>query len=396
MSILPCKDKSGKPIRKDGLTKYRVRVSYTATNPDGTSSYKQLERTAYGKPQAQQLEADLTQQAQQLESTPTDIPATFSDLVDAYFASVSSGKVLRQSTIDKKKQVFSHHITSFFGHYPLSQITSHVIYAWIDHINAKTVSGGTKGLSVKMRRNIFADLKSVISFAIKRGWLSTNPLQFIDNFKDSESIPSAHQAPQYYTSTQFDVFVDGLRSVRTGSSLLRYLTLFIILFYTGARKGEANALRWDDYDENAGTLYIRRSVNMKSKGGYTVSVPKNASSFRKIKICRQIRTVLSDQFSYQKQDPAWSSDWYICGGPDPIPDTSIEKANSDAASAAGLPHIRIHDFRHSHASLLINRGVLPKAIAKRLGHSTVDEVLNRYGHLYPEQEDTIISILDSL
>lgn len=396
MSITIIKDKSGRPIKKDGLTKYRVRVNYTVALPDGNSDYRRIERYAYGKIQAQDVEAQLTKDAAELSCLPGDIPAAFSDLVESYLASAASGKTLRQSTIDKKKQVLSHHILPFFGTYRLNQITPQVVYRWIDYINAKVLDDTGKSLSVKMRRNIFADLKAVFTFAIKRGWLDTSPLQHIDNFKDSEAVPTAHQDQHYYTSAQFDVFLDGLRKVRPGGILLRYLTLFIILFYTGARKGEANALRWEDYDQAAGTLYIRRSVNMKSKGGYTISIPKNASSFRKVKICRQIRTTLADQLAYQQQDPAWSSSWYICGGPDPIPDTSIEKANTDAASAAGLPHIRIHDFRHSHASLLINRGVLPKAIAKRLGHSTVTEVLNRYGHLYPEQDDHIIAILDNL
>ena len=68
----------------------------------------------------------------------------------------------------------------------------------------------------------------------------------------------------------------------------------------------------------------------------------------------------------------------------------------DSAAAAGLPHIRIHDFRHTHATLLANEGINIQEIARRLGHSNVEQTWNTYSHLYPREEERAVAILDSL
>lgn len=75
-------------------------------------------------------------------------------------------------------------------------------------------------------------------------------------------------------------------------------------------------------------------------------------------------------------------------------DTSIANKNIQFADAAGLPHIRIHDFRHSHASLLANEGINIQEIARRLGHAKIEQTWNTYAHLYPREEERAIQILD--
>ena len=66
------------------------------------------------------------------------------------------------------------------------------------------------------------------------------------------------------------------------------------------------------------------------------------------------------------------------------------------AEQAGIPRIRIHDFRHSHVALLIEKGVSPLAIAERLGHDSVTVTLGTYGHLYPNKQREIADLLELL
>ena len=73
-----------------------------------------------------------------------------------------------------------------------------------------------------------------------------------------------------------------------------------------------------------------------------------------------------------------------------------ENHNKIFAKAAGLPHIRIHDFRHTHASLLVNEGINIQEIARRLGHSDVQMTWNTYSHLYPREEERAVAILDKI
>ncbi len=75
-------------------------------------------------------------------------------------------------------------------------------------------------------------------------------------------------------------------------------------------------------------------------------------------------------------------------------DTTIDKKNRQFADEADLPRITIHKFRHSHASLLINNGIVIQEVSRRLGHSTVEQTWNVYSHLYPNQEEKALEILN--
>ena len=77
-------------------------------------------------------------------------------------------------------------------------------------------------------------------------------------------------------------------------------------------------------------------------------------------------------------------------------DTSISNKNIQFADKAGLPHIRIHDFRHSHASLLANEGINIQEIARRLGHSKIETTWDTYSHLYPREEERAVNILNKI
>ncbi|MGN0148785.1 MAG: tyrosine-type recombinase/integrase [Clostridia bacterium] len=86
----------------------------------------------------------------------------------------------------------------------------------------------------------------------------------------------------------------------------------------------------------------------------------------------------------------------MCGGIQCIRDTSVENRNKSYAEKAGLKKIRIHDFRHSHASYLANNGINIQEIARRLGHSKVDITWNTYSHLYPKEEDRAVAVLENI
>ncbi|MFR5439949.1 MAG: tyrosine-type recombinase/integrase, partial [Monoglobus pectinilyticus] len=70
--------------------------------------------------------------------------------------------------------------------------------------------------------------------------------------------------------------------------------------------------------------------------------------------------------------------------------------NKKYAELAGIKKIRIHDFRHSHASLLANEGINIQEIARRLGHSKIEITWNTYSHLYPREEERAINILNKI
>lgn len=92
----------------------------------------------------------------------------------------------------------------------------------------------------------------------------------------------------------------------------------------------------------------------------------------------------------------WSSEHRVLGEERCLRDTTIQKRNNLYASLAGVKRIRIHDFRHSHASLLANMGINIQEVARRLGHAKIEMTWNTYSHLYPREEERAIAVLNQV
>ena len=106
--------------------------------------------------------------------------------------------------------------------------------------------------------------------------------------------------------------------------------------------------------------------------------------------------MIDEHLKRYKAISGFNDDWRICGGQECIRDSTIDKRNELYAENAGLKKIRIHDFRHSHASFLANNGINIQEIARRLGHSKVDITWNTYSHLYPKEEERAVTVLNSI
>ncbi len=94
--------------------------------------------------------------------------------------------------------------------------------------------------------------------------------------------------------------------------------------------------------------------------------------------------------------PNFTDDYFVCGGVKALRDTSTSNANNNFAKQAGVKKIRIHDFRHSHASLLANNGISIQEVARRLGHSDVSITLRTYAHLYPKESERALNVLNKI
>lgn len=173
-----------------------------------------------------------------------------------------------------------------------------------------------------------------------------------------------------------------------------YYVFFALAFYTGLRKGEIHGLQWDDIEGNA--LTVRRSVAQKLKGGDRETPPKNQSSIRTLQIPAPLLSILAAHKKRWNILAGFKESFKICGGAASLRDSTVQNRNKKYASSAGLQTIRIHDFRHSHASLLANEGINIQEVARRLGHSKVEMTWNTYSHFYPREEERAIAILDKI
>jgi len=367
--------------KKDGQQKYRVRVNYI----DANGNARQLDRVEYGLAEAKALEAKLTKE---MKDAPKSSGRTIRQLFDEYIE-VKRHDV-RETSLDKTRQNLERYVLPYVEDIRLDKLTTTEIQKWKSAVNGL-------GLGISTRQNnAFGEFRALLNYAIRMEYIQKNPLLTVGNFKDAYDFSEKEKEEQlhYYTAEQFSKFITVARNASSTLTDWGYYTFFNIAFYTGMRKGEINALKWTDIEGDI--LHVRRSIAQKLKGQDRETPPKNKSSYRCLKMPVPLVSILNEQKKRQQSMKTFTEDWRICGGFKCLRDTSISNKNIRYAQEAGLNPIRIHDFRHTHATLLINEGINIQEIARRLGHSDVKETWGTYAHLYPREEDRAVEILNKI
>lgn len=368
--------KTGKS--QNGKAQYRVFVSYK----DAAGRYRKASKTVYGAAEARQEERRLQATVQGAGAACT---LTVAQLYDRYRAA-KAGEV-RQTSLEKCDSILRNHILPQLASVPLSELSVACLQEWKTGIASLPLKTSTKN-------NAYRELNALLNFAVRMEWMPRNPLPQLGRFREAYFVHE-QEALHYYTPEQFSRFIAVASAERTRSvSDSGYYVFFNLAFFTGLRKGEINALKWSDIEGDR--LSVRRSISQKARGGDKETPPKNRSSYRTVQMPPRLCAVLEEHRRYQQQLAGFSEDFRVCGGAAPLRDTGIETHNARYAAAAGLPHIRIHDFRHSHASVLANRGINIQEIARRLGHSNVQQTWNTYAHLYPREEERAVAVLEEL
>ncbi len=368
--------KTGKS--QNGKAQYRVFVNYK----DAAGHYRKASKTVYGAAEARQEERRLQLAVQNNGTVGT---LTVAQLYEQYRAA-KAGE-LRQASLEKCDSILHNHILPKLGDVSLAELSVAHLQEWKTDMAALPLKTTTKN-------NAYRELNALLNFAVRMELITRNPLPQLGRFREPYFVHE-QEALHYYTPEQFSRFIAVAANERNRSvSDSGYYVFFNIAFFTGLRKGEINALKWSDIEGNC--LSVRRSISQKTRGDDKETPPKNRSSYRTVQMPPRLCAILEEHRRYQQQLVGFSEDFRVCGGATPLRDTSIETHNAHYAATAGLPHIRIHDFRHSHASVLANQGINIQEIARRLGHSNVQQTWNTYAHLYPREEERAVAVLETL
>lgn len=367
--------------RRDGKQKYRVRINYI----DALGKARQVDRVTYGSDEAKLLELKLQQDIRQ------EAPAKRMTLRELFreYCNIRKNE-MRESTLDKFKHITENHILPELGGLKLSKITPQILAQWKMNIEGK-------GLALTTKQSAYSPLRAMLNYAVKMEYIPKNPLDKVGNFKSSGDIK---KEMDFYTPQEFKRFLSAARQnaqeaeERGFLSEWDYYVFFAIAFYTGLRKGEIHALQWSDI--SGSFLSVKRSIAQKLKGGDRETAPKNKASVRTLQIPVPLLTILEEHKKRWEKHEGFSASYRVCGGEKCLRDTSVENRNKRFAEAAGVKKIRIHDFRHSHVSLLANKGINIQEIARRLGHSNIEMTWNTYSHLYPKEEERAIKILNKI
>lgn len=190
----------------------------------------------------------------------------------------------------------------------------------------------------------------------------------------------------FYTLKEFKKFIKCVDNII-------YKQYFNLLFFTGLRPGEAMALKFSDLDSN----YIIVRHNIHRKGKRLIDSPKNVSSCRKIGIDFKLKKdILNLKKFYLKVYGDFNDDFFIFGGIKPLSPTTIDRYKLNACNKAKLRCITQHQFRHSHATLLVDQNIPINIISKRLGHSKTSTTLDIYVHNNLVHEKRVVATLNFL
>lgn len=186
-------------------------------------------------------------------------------------------------------------------------------------------------------------------------------------------------------------------SLAEKKSLLRYTT-FRLLAYSGMRIGELLALTWDDVNFADNTIDVNKTVSMDAKGYKNTQSPKTRGSKRLLDMDVETMQILKrwkvQQASYllKRGINALAKGQAVFTNPqnEPVTSVTVRTWCNGFLKAGNLPHITLHGFRHTHATLLFSAGASVKEVQNRLGHSDVTTTLNIYTHLTrQDQKETI-------
>lgn len=270
---------------------------------------------------------------------------------------------------------------SDFDNKKLKNINVNVIQAWQHNLMDKKYSNSTALSNQKL-------LSSIFRFAVKNEMMSINPFDKIDYVKNmNEPVKEL----SFFTYDQYIKF----RSVIDNDY---YRLVFDTLYFTGMRLGELQARKWSDINWTDEYIVIKSNYDSRNK---TITHSSKTGELRIVYLNKSLIVSLKQlQIELKKQD-TYTNNSYIFGITKPIPQNSIANNKRKFIELYNnthddkLPMIRLHDFRHSHVSLLINNGIDSFTISERLGHSK-EMVEKVYGHMFPENKKKVIDMLNNL
>ena len=293
------------------------------------------------------------------------------------------------------EMIIRRHLIPELGSIPLSQLEPRHLQASYSRQRERGRVDGKGQLSPQTVRYCHSLLAEALGYAVKMGLLSRN-------------VAQATEAPRADHKVMPTLAPEDVPRFLEAAQESPYYTLFYLLLHTGLRRGEALALRWKNVDLGLASLGVSAYLSVveaayKLNGTYVIKEPKTSHSRRRIALPPSLGLVLRQHKAGQEAQrallgkPLTDNDFVFAhpDGSPPDPST-VSHAFNKVMRKAGLPHIRLHDLRHTHASLLLQAGVHPKIVQERLGHSSIRVTLDTYSHVIGGLQEVAAQRFDDL
>lgn len=341
---------------------WRVIYRYTDWNGERKQSQKRGFQT---KREAQSWERE------QLNKLGSDLDMTFRSFVEHYEEDRRSR--IKDSTWESKEHIIRTKLLPYFGKLKMSSITPQQIVRWQNElINYRDKDGAP--YSPVYLKSIQNQISAIFNHAVRYYNLKENPCKKAGSMGKKKNREMA-----FWTKEEYLQFIDAMMD----KPLSFYA--FEMLYWCGIREGELLALTPADFDFDKRTVSISKTFQH-TGGKDVITPPKTEKSNRTITMPRFLADEMQEYLKMQ----------YNIGLDDrmfPVTKSYLYREMQRGCQETGVKRIRIHDLRHSHISLLIDRGFSAVAIADRVGHESIDITYN-YAHLFPSKQTEMADKLD--
>ena len=309
-----------------------------------------------------------------ISQTTGSLGMTFKDFIELYMKDMEQR--LKPSTIANKRWMIDLKVTPYFGKIPLQEIKPTDVRKWQNSLTGYRDETG-QPYSHTYLKTINNQLTAIFNYEVKYYGLRENPCHKAGGMGKKKADEML-----FWTKDEFHSFIESMKD-RTAS-----YAIFMTMYYTGIREGELLALTPTDIDLEKKTLTVNKSYQ-RLNGEDVVTSPKTPKSNRTIPIpdglCTCLKEYMSHCYELQPDDRMF-----------PYTKSFLYHEMEHGCKVSGVKRIRVHDIRHSHASLLVEMGFSPLLIAERLGHEKVQTTMDTYSHLYPNKQVEVAKQLDGM
>lgn len=283
---------------------------------------------------------------------------------------------LKATTHRRYTDLVTLHMLPTLGRVQLAKLSAQAVQS----LYARLLESGLSGTTV---HHVHATLHAALAQAERLGLVPRNVSDLV-------------RAPKMSRAEMHVLTLDEARRLQAAAAehKPRWAAFYVLALHTGMRLGEMLALKWADLDMERGTLQVRHTASWTRERGWELTAPKTAGSKRSIRLDPGVVEVLRQHRTRQLAErleagPLWEDHNLIfpnqCGK---VQDgmNLLHYTHQPLLKRAGLPQVRLHDLRHTAATLLLQAGTNPKIVSERLGHSTVGITLNLYSHVTPDMQ----------
>ena len=307
---------------------------------------------------------------------------TFADYLEMWLNEYAKNN-LSPRGIERYAGIIRKHLIPDLGKVTLTQLRP-------EHLQKHYTSKLEDGLSARTVRYHHALIHVALQTAVKWGLVLRNVADAVD--------PPRIRRNEMQTWDE-----DDLNRFLENAKDSRYYALFYTALFTGMRRSELLALRWQDIDFIYSQIYVNRSLHQLKDGSFTFTQPKSAKSSRTIALTPSTILMLKEYQEQQKFErdisgnPLTDDDLVFSNlEGKPLRPNTITRAWTTLAAKYGLKVIRLHDARHTHASLMLKQGIHPKVVQERLGHSSIQMTIDTYSHVAPGIQEAAANRFDEV